>query len=90
MPGLLHDYLKQATEGKLVTRLDPRDLEQLRREERDSNRRSLRATSGGALFFSGALLTGLEVGPWFFQGLSIAGLVSLALGAALLIRAHRA
>ena len=89
MPGLLHDYLKQATEGKLVTRLDPRDLEQLRQDKRDASRRSLRATSGGALLFSGALLTGLEVGPWLLFGLSLAGLVSMALGAALLIRAHR-
>ena len=90
MPGLLHDYLKQATEGKLVTRIDSRDLEQLRREERDSNRRSLRATSGGALFFGGALLTGLEVGPWFLAGLSAGGLAAMAIGALLLIRAHRA
>jgi ubiquinone biosynthesis protein len=89
MPGLLHDYLKQATEGKLVTRIDSRDLEQLRREERDSNRRSLRGSSGGALFFSGALLTGLEVGPWFLSGLSAAGLVTMAIGAVLLLRAHR-
>jgi hypothetical protein len=86
---VLHDYLKQATEGQLVTRLDPRDLEQLRRDERDADRRSLRATSGGALLFSGALLTGLEVGPWFVAGLSVAGLVALALGGLLLIRAHR-
>jgi ubiquinone biosynthesis protein len=89
MPGLLHDYLKQATEGKLITRIDSRDLEQLRREGRDSNRRSLRATSGGALLFSGALLTGLEVGPWFISGLSAAGLAAMAIGAFLLIRAHR-
>ena len=89
MPGLLHDYLKQATEGKLVTRIDSRDLEQLRREERESNRRSLRGSSGGALFFSGALLTGLEVGPWFVYGLSAAGLALMALGAGLLLRAHR-
>jgi ubiquinone biosynthesis protein len=89
MPGLLHDYLKLATAGKLVTRLDPRDLEQSRRAGADSGRRSVRATSGGALFFSGALLTGLEVGPWFVYGLSLPGLASMAIGAVLLIRAHR-
>jgi ubiquinone biosynthesis protein len=88
MPGLLHDYLKQATEGDLVTRIDSRDLEQLRREERESSRRSLRATTGSALFFSGALMIGLEVGPWFFSGLSVAGLLPMALGTLLLLRAH--
>ena len=89
MPGLLHDYLKLATGGKLVTRLDPRDLEALRGDQADSNRRSVRATSGGALFFSGALLTGLEVGPGFVYGLSLPGLAVMAVGAVLLFRAHR-
>jgi len=89
MPGLLHDYLKQATEGKLITRIDSRDLEQLRREERDSSRRSLRSTSGGALFLGGALLAGLEVGPWFVSGFSLVGLAAMAIGVLLLVRAHR-
>jgi ubiquinone biosynthesis protein len=89
MPGLLHDYLKLATGGKLVTRLDPRDLDALRKAEADSSRRSARATSGGALFLGGALLTGLEVGPWFVYELSLPGLAVLVIGAILLIRAHR-
>ncbi|MGD8579953.1 MAG: AarF/UbiB family protein, partial [Lysobacterales bacterium] len=88
MPGLLHDYLKQATDGRLVTRIDSRDLDRLRSEEATANRRNLRATSGGALFFSGAVLTGLEVGPWFVSGVSVAGLVCLAIGGFLLLRAH--
>jgi ubiquinone biosynthesis protein len=89
MPGLLHDYLKQATEGRLVHRIDPRDLEQLRRQESDASRRSVQATSGGALFFSGALLTGLQTGPWFLVGLSVPGLALMVLGGLLLARAHR-
>jgi ubiquinone biosynthesis protein len=89
MPGLLHEYLKQATEGKLVTRIDARDLEQLRKDDRDADRRTLRATSGAAMLFSGALLTGLEVGPWFISGLSWPGLGCMAIGALLLLRAHR-
>ncbi len=48
MPGLLYDYLKQATEGKLVTQIDSRDLEQLRKDESESSRRTLRAISGSA------------------------------------------
>jgi len=89
MPGMLHDYLKQATEGRLVHRIDPRDLEQLRRQESDASRRSVQATSGGALFFSGALLTGLQTGPWFLAGLSVPGLALMILGGLLLARAHR-
>jgi hypothetical protein len=34
-------------------------------------------------------LTGLEVGPWFVYGLSLPGLAIMAIGAILLIRAHR-
>ena len=89
MPGLLHDYLKQATEGRLLTRLDPRDLERLRREEADSNRRTVRATTGGTLFFSGALLAALETGPWYLAGFSLIGLVLLLLGSWMLFRAQR-
>ena len=55
----------------------------------DERRRAARATTGGALFFSGALLTGLEVGPWFLAGLSVPGVAIMALGAAIMIRAHR-
>jgi len=88
MPGLLHDYLKLATEGKLVSKLDPRDLAQLQSEERDSNRRLLKVISGSTLFFSGALLIGLQAGPWFLMEASVPGLVSLLTGAWLLIRAN--
>jgi ubiquinone biosynthesis protein len=89
MPGLLHDYLKQATEGNLITRIDSEDLARLQANQEDSDRRTLRAISGGALLVTGALLTGLEVGPWFLRGLSVTGLVSGLLGAWLLLRANK-
>ena len=37
---------------------------------------------------TGAILTGLEVGPWFLSGFSIAGLAAMAAGAWLLVRTH--
>jgi ubiquinone biosynthesis protein len=89
MPGLLYDYLKQATEGKLVSKVDPRDLERFRAAESESNRRQLRAISGSSLFFSGAVLLGFEVGPWFAFGYSTPGLVSMIAGAWLMVKAHR-
>jgi ubiquinone biosynthesis protein len=88
MPGLLHDYLKQATEGNLVTRIDSQDLAKLQAGQEDAKTRYLRATSGAALLVTGALLTGAEVGPWFLGGYSTLGLVSGLLGAILLLRAH--
>ncbi len=89
MPGLLHDYLKQATEGNLTTRIDSQDLARLQATQEDSDRRTLRAISGGALMVTGALLTGLEVGPWYYHGLSVSGLISGLLGVWLLFRAHK-
>ena len=89
MPGLLHDYLKQATEGNLVTRIDSQDLARLQANQEDSDRRTLRAISGGALLVTSALLTGFEVGPWYLGGLPVIGLVSGLLGAWLLFRAHK-
>ena len=89
MPGLLHDYLKQATEGNLVTRIDSQDLARLQANQEDSDRRTLRAISGGALLVTSALLTGLEVGPWYLGGLPVTGLVSGLLGAWLSFRAHK-
>jgi ubiquinone biosynthesis protein len=88
MPGLLHDYLKMATEGNLVTRLDSSDLARMREEKSDSNRRTVSAISGSALFFSGAVLIGLDVGPWYLSEASVPGLISMVIGAWLLFRAH--
>ena len=88
MPGLLYDYLKQATEGKLITRLDAREMELHHAQQRDSNRRILKAISGASLFFSGAILLGFEVGPWFVLETSSLGLLSMVTGAWLMVRAN--
>ena len=89
MPGLLHDYLKQATEGTLSTRIDQRDLEALRKSDGSSSRTTARAISGGALFFSGSLMTALEAGPWHLFGVSTLGLLGIVAGAWLMIRANK-
>jgi len=88
MPGLLHDYLKLATEGNLVSKTDPRELARLRADRQESSHRILKAISGATLFFSGALLTGLEVGPSTFFAASAPGLISMIIGAWLLFRAN--
>jgi ubiquinone biosynthesis protein len=89
MPGLLHDYLKLATEGNLISKVDPRDLERIRSEERQSNRRLVFAISGSALFFSGALLLGFEVGSWRLYDFSVPGLLALVTGGWLMVKAGR-
>jgi len=89
MPGLLHDYLKLATEGKLISRVDPRDLDRFREEERQSSRHLVRTISGSALFFSGAILLGMEVSAWRLFDLSVPGLLSMVTGAWLMLRAGK-
>jgi len=89
MPGLLHDYLKQATEGTLVSRIDAQDLAALRLSESRTSRATTRAISGGALFFSGTLMMALETGPWYLFGASSLGLLALVTGAWLMFQASR-
>ena len=89
MPGLLYDYLKQATEGKLVSRISEADLIRLHKADESISRKSVRAISGAGLFFGGAVLTGLDVGPWHLFDLSVAGMLSLVAGTWLLVKANR-
>ena len=86
MPGLLHDYLKQATTGQLASRIASDDLAQLRADLNRSRQRTQRTLSGAAVLFSGALLMGMEIGPWQWLGLSTLGLVVFVLGAWMLLR----
>jgi len=87
MPGLLHDYLQQATTGKLTSRLDSSDLAALRRDIEQSHHRSLRVMAGAALMLTGALLVGLEAGPWRWFEISALGLCTLLPGIWILLRA---
>jgi ubiquinone biosynthesis protein len=89
MPGLLHDYLKLATEGKLVSRTDPREFARLREDHQQSTYLLRRAISGAALFFGGAILTAFEVGPQYLVDASAPGLACMAAGAWLLFWPNR-
>jgi ubiquinone biosynthesis protein len=89
MPGLLHEYLQQATTGRLTSKLDSSDLASLRREIEISHRRTLRLVAGASLMLTGALLLGLDKlpSPWldpFYMGMG-----ALIPGVWVLIRALR-
>jgi len=88
MPGLLHDYLKQATTGQLTSRLASSDLAQLRRDLSRSRHCTRRTLAGSAVLLSGAVLTGLEAGPWQWFGMSAIGLAVAFVGGWILIRAR--
>jgi ubiquinone biosynthesis protein len=87
MPALVHDYLKQATTGQLTSRLASADLARLRLDLSNARRRTQRNIAGSAVLVSGAVLIGLEAGPWQWFGLSAIGLLAAILGAWTLLRA---
>jgi ubiquinone biosynthesis protein len=89
MPGLLHEYLKQATSGRLTSKLDSTDLANLRKEIETSHWRTLRVLAGASLMLTGALLLGLEAGPWRWFDLSAMGLCAMVPGIVILLRAMR-
>jgi ubiquinone biosynthesis protein len=87
MPGLLHDYLQQATSGRLVSRLDSSDLSNLRKEIEISHRHTMRVMIGAALSLTGALLLGLEEMPARWLDPYYLGLAVLIPGVWILLRA---
>jgi ubiquinone biosynthesis protein len=89
MPGLLHDYLQQATSGRLTSRLDSSDLANLRKEIEASHRSTLRVMAGAALAVTGALLSGLEEMPSRWLDHYYLGLVALVAGVWILLRGLR-
>jgi ubiquinone biosynthesis protein len=86
MPGLIHEFLRQATSGQLRTRLESADLDAIRRIQEQGERTRWRRATGGTLFISGALLFGLQAGPWLMSAWSIPGMLFMAIGALLLWR----
>jgi ubiquinone biosynthesis protein len=86
MPGLLHEYLKQATTGQLTSRMDSVELAQLRANLEQSQQRMHSTIVAVAVLLGGTILTGLESGPWKVWGVSTIGLAFLLTGAWLLLR----
>jgi ubiquinone biosynthesis protein len=61
MPELAHRVLTDAARGKLEVRWDPRELERLRQDMRQSGRRTAAMVAGGSLVIASALL--MTLGP---------------------------
>ncbi|MDX1556955.1 MAG: AarF/UbiB family protein, partial [Xanthomonadales bacterium] len=87
MPGLVHEFLRQATSGQLRTRLESDDIEAIRRIQERGERQRWRRTTGAAVVISGALLTGFQIAP-LLSDWSIPGLVLIAFGGWLLWRSR--
>lgn len=60
VPQLIHDVLQHARNGTLQVQSSPEELQRLRVEMRQANRRSFAAIVGAALIVSAAVLLGLD------------------------------
>ncbi len=79
LPGLAHEVLEQARDGRLEVRMKSDDLAAIRREIRRANQRTVLAVVGAALLLGAAVVYGLDG----FQPATVAGapLLSWVLGA---------
>jgi ubiquinone biosynthesis protein len=89
LPNLIREYLYNASRGEVRTRIASEDLAKLRQEHEISHRRTLGVLAAGAVGIAGALLTGLETGPWFVAGLSSMGLCLMLVSAWVFFRSWR-
>jgi ubiquinone biosynthesis protein len=89
IPGLIRDYLRKATRGELETKITSDDLAAIREEHRVAHQKTIHTLAAGSFVISGSLLMALETGPWYFLGLSVTGLTTIAIGAWLFSRARR-
>jgi ubiquinone biosynthesis protein len=62
LPGLAHDVLRRARDGRLEVHWESRQITALRQEVRRQHRRTQRGVAGAALTLSAVLLHALEAG----------------------------
>jgi 2-polyprenylphenol 6-hydroxylase len=87
-PALLHDVLKQATQGRIRLHAQEAEMEKLRTEIRRANRRNLSATTGASLILSAFVLLGLEgLAPPMLAGAPVLSWVLGALGVVFVLAA---
>jgi ubiquinone biosynthesis protein len=88
LPGLVHDVLRQAQDGRLRVESDSRELREIRREIRRGTRRTVLAITGAALVIAAAVVYGLDgFTPLMWGRVPAATWLMGGLGAALLLAA---
>jgi ubiquinone biosynthesis protein len=87
LPQLAHDFLEQATSGKLQVEWTSAELRRLRREMQQASRRNITAIAGTGMLLAAAIIYGLDGyapqvvlgAPWLTWILGLAGIVLLVL-----------
>ena len=87
MPGLVHDVLHKAANGKMELRLDNREFDKLRKEMRRNRQQTVASIAGAALMVCSALLLG--TGPAEVSNIPLVSGILGGLGVVLLLGAWR-
>ncbi len=86
LPGLVHEVLTQASEGRLKLQWQSEELEKLRHDIRRANRRTFGAVVGSILIATSVILMGMSgMGVATFGGVPVLSWLLGALGAAFLV-----
>ncbi len=90
IPTLIHDVLHQAKHGRLKLNDQSRELEAIRREIREANRRTVAAITGGALILAAAVIYGLDgYSPRMLGGAPMISWLLMGLGVVVLNNSRR-
>jgi ubiquinone biosynthesis protein len=89
MPQLVHDYLTQATRGKLELRVASDDLKAIERRARQGQRLAVLLAMAGSLLTSGVLAALVSLAQPSAAGLRVAAIVAIGGGVLMLFAALR-
>jgi len=88
LPGLFHDVLQQARDGKLKMEIKPQQLGEIKNEIRQANKRSIAAIVGGSLLISAAIIATLSYPDKdLFMNIPIISWIIVGVGSLIIVRA---
>lgn len=85
IPNLVFDVLQQAKKGQLKVELNETQMQEIQKEIKSGNNRSVRAITGGSLLITAALLVNVDLSIIFSSYENIVKLIFAGTGTALLL-----
>ncbi len=85
IPNLVFDVLQQAKKGQLKVELNETQMQEIQKEIKSGNNRSVRAITGGSLLITAALLVNVDLSVIFSSYENIVKLIFAGTGTALLL-----
>ena len=85
IPNLIFDVLEQAKKGELKVELNEAQMQQITKEIRSNNGRSIRAIAGGSLLITATLLVNVDLSFLVIEHRNLPTIISGVLGISLLL-----